>query len=145
MRVEIIKNYLIVISYLLIVSCSVQPEPEEMTKIYDPDSHERFVAILDDKGVTYRVNEHGQIYYPISERSKIKAAEESIWGAIDTYKKGASVNEKVAPLVSKKLSDNKIPYEISNEEGSSTFTWNAKYDKSAMQIVSDVIREAEKQ
>ncbi len=144
MRVEIIKNYLIIIFYLFVISCSVQPEPEEMTKIYDAESHDRFIAILDDEGVTYRVNEHGQIHYPISERSKIKAAKESIWGLSDETKKGAVVNEKVASKISKKLSDNKIPFKISHEEGTSTITWNAKYDKSAMQIVSDVIREAEK-
>ena len=116
-----------------------------MTKIHDSDSHDRFIAILDDKGVTYRVNEHGQIYYPISERSKIKAAQESIWGLNDETKKGAVVSEKVASLISKKLSDNKIPFEIRHEEGTSTITWDAKYDKTAMQIVRDVIREADKQ
>ena len=139
---RIIKNCLILILYLLVISCS--GESEDMIKIHDANEHKRFINILENSGIPHRVNEHGQIYYPVSYRDEITAAEESIWG-MKASTKGASVNKAVSDKVSKRLSENEIPFEVFHDEDGSTFKWRTEFDDTAMQIISEVIREAEKQ
>ena len=61
---------------LLICSCNASNGLEESIIIYNPEKHQLFIKMLDNKKVDYRIQDNGQIFYsPKQKEIAIKAFE----------------------------------------------------------------------
>ena len=132
-------RFALIIAILTAVSCSA--EPEEMVRVYSPEDHEKFLRILVEEKIPHRVNEHDQIWYPVSYREEIQKIDERIWGPIDESKKGVRVGSNVATELASALSKEEISFEVHHQDGNSTFTWHSSVDDSATRVVNGVLLE----
>ncbi len=131
------------IGLTLLISCNKSSGIEQSVKIHDPDTNTRFIRILDDKNVNYRIASDGQIFYPIEQSDKVKAAHKAIFGSIDSSKKGASVQTQDANEISSRLTDLGINFEVFHGDDKVTFTWSSSVNAEAMHVVSEVISKRE--
>jgi hypothetical protein len=124
---------------ILLLSCGGNSGIEESVKIYDADMNARFIQILDEENVTYRIAPDGQIFYPIEQRKIVEAAQEAIFGPVDESTKGARVQVQDADDIASNLTTLGINYEVIHNEKDVVFKWSAGVDASAMRVVSEVV------
>jgi len=137
------RSAIIVACTILLLSCSENSGIEESVKIYDDDMNDRFIHLLKEDNVSYRIASDGQIFYPIEQRNNVKKAQEVIFDPIDESKKGASVQRRDADTIASKLTSLGINYEIFHDENQSTFTWGSSVNTEAMRVVGEVISKSE--
>jgi len=70
----------IYILVLLLSSCGASKNAEESVLIYDPVKNKQFIHLLDEKGVNYRIQDDGLIFYPIDKNEIVKEAFEKVTG-----------------------------------------------------------------
>ena len=138
-----LRTSIIAACAILLLSCNENSGIEESIKIYDEDMNARFMEILKDENVNYRIASDGQIFYPIEQRNKIKKAQEAIWGPIDESKKGASVQRQDVSEIASRLTSLGINYEVFHDENKSTFSWSSSVNTEAMRVVSEVVSKRE--
>lgn len=115
--------------------------PEASSKINDPARHSEFIERLEEEGITYRVAEDGQVFYPAYEREKVSKIFRSILGVSEPVYKGAIVGYKQASDVSSKLVEERIPFEVFYQGNSVLFKWPEHLNDKATRIVSGVLRD----
>ena len=124
---------------LLVVTTSCFAAPEEMIQVNRDYDREKILKLFESENIPYKLINKNQIYYPKAYRDKVKTFTAEIWGPVDDSKKGVSVNRKVAPKLAAELVKNGVPFEVIHGDDTSTFTWQAHFDKSAMKAVHGVV------
>ena len=77
----IFQRILIFSLILLICSCNLGKSMEESVIIYDPVKQDVFIGLLKEKKIDYRVEDDGQIFYPVEENELVKEAFEIVMGS----------------------------------------------------------------
>ena len=131
----------IVFAALLIAASSTAHAIEESTKFHDPRDHERFVQILKQEQIPFRVTPDGQVFYPIEYRDKVRAAADSIHGPANADKEGVKVRPEQGDVVLDYLVTNGIDAEFMIPTNKTVILWPTSQSKKAMALVSEVLRQ----
>ncbi|MDX1811684.1 MAG: hypothetical protein R3240_07050 [Gammaproteobacteria bacterium] len=75
-----LKTLWIFVLFLFIAACSMKSGLEESVIIYDPQKQELFIKLLKEQGLDYRVQQDGQINYPVEQKEQVLKAFEKATG-----------------------------------------------------------------
>ncbi len=135
-------NYRLLLVWLIIVilaGCS--PEPKQMTTFQKQEDQDRFLKELDAQSIPYSLNEHRQIYYPVSYRDEVEAASEKLFGPTNREKTGVKVSDDIVEPLSAALSKAEIPFQQHSSEVGNLFIWKTQDNEAAMTIINKIMNE----
>ncbi len=69
-----------VLLVLLLSACSPEKAAEQSVVIFDPQKQAQFIGMLEEKGVSYRLQDDGMIFYPEDQSDIAREAFEQVMG-----------------------------------------------------------------
>ena len=67
---------------MFLAACNTSQNMEESIIIYDQEKNKAFISLLDERGVKYRIQADGLVFYPAEQKEIVKKAFEEVTGKI---------------------------------------------------------------
>lgn len=140
-----IRNALVIFfTVLSVVGCDESQSVgdfEERVKFEKKELYNALVSELDNRGIEYRVDESGFIYYPIRVRSEFNTALRSVIDnkVLNEFSVIFS-EEKYADELIDEFQRENIPHRVEQNSGKTVVTWSKSVDVEARVIVDEQTR-----
>ena len=130
----------ILVFLLSFAGCVEKPQVEESAIIYDEGQFQRFVQILTDNGVDFYKRGDNQVFYPVSEREKVRSAKEEIFGPVDPRLVGVSIRDEQRDAFVVALNSAGVSHQVlENDQGGFTITWESRDSNRTMSTINKIM------